>query len=612
MTVQQGLTATGEAYLQANNGLDIMYAILSDEQFTGSISAAVLTAASITDPINTGITGEAGVRPLNALPLDSERQIPITGNANVILNTLFRFEDSTLGVAYKAKTIYLMHHTLNAAFSTDRVMAIATDDDSSETIITKAANGFVTPLVVLIYDNKLAPVAVNTSVIREVTQIGITRATQAEAEAGTDNVVLMTPLRTEQHFDSKKATQAQAEAGTDNDTLMTPLRTEQHFDSKKATKAQAEAGTDNAALMTPLRTKQHFDKAIKTGTFTKEQVQDIVGAMWSGNTETGATVTYQDSDGTLDIVVPATLTKEQVQDIVGDMWKGNTETGATVTYQDDDGTLDIVVPATLTEKQVQDIVGAMWSGNTETGATVTYQDDDGTLDISVSGGATLTKEQVQDIVGDMWKGNTETGATVTYQDSDGTLDISVAPTSITRATKAQAEAGTDNAALMTPLRTKQHFDKAIKTGTFTKEQVQDIVGAMWSGNTETGATVTYQDSDGTLDISVSGGATLTSEQVQDIVGAMWAGNTETGASVVYQDGDGTLDIRVSMAASANINLTDRDPSFVSNRVMNPARTYDFWKHVFQVGTTDPTEAIRDGMPGHGTYWKRSASAVDLS
>ena len=34
-----------------------------------------------------------------------------------------------------------------------------------------------------------------------------------------------------------------------------------------------------------------------------EAVQDIVGAMVSSNTETGITVTYQDTDGTLDFVV---------------------------------------------------------------------------------------------------------------------------------------------------------------------------------------------------------------------------------------------------------------------------------------------------------------------
>jgi len=34
-----------------------------------------------------------------------------------------------------------------------------------------------------------------------------------------------------------------------------------------------------------------------------EQVQDIAGGMFTGNTETGITVTYQDGDGTVDLVV---------------------------------------------------------------------------------------------------------------------------------------------------------------------------------------------------------------------------------------------------------------------------------------------------------------------
>ena len=38
---------------------------------------------------------------------------------------------------------------------------------------------------------------------------------------------------------------------------------------------------------------------------TTEQVQDIIGAMVSGNTETNVAVTYDDSDGTLDFVVSA-------------------------------------------------------------------------------------------------------------------------------------------------------------------------------------------------------------------------------------------------------------------------------------------------------------------
>ena len=33
-----------------------------------------------------------------------------------------------------------------------------------------------------------------------------------------------------------------------------------------------------------------------------EEIQDVVGAMFTGNTETNVTVTYQDGDGTIDVV----------------------------------------------------------------------------------------------------------------------------------------------------------------------------------------------------------------------------------------------------------------------------------------------------------------------
>ena len=83
------------------------------------------------------------------------------------------------------------------------------------------------------------------------------------------------------------------------------------------------------------------------------------------------------------------LSTEQVQDIVGGMFSGNTETNITATYQDSDGTIDLVSTDTNTQlstEEVQDIVGAMFSGNTETNITATYQDSDGTIDLVASGG----------------------------------------------------------------------------------------------------------------------------------------------------------------------------------------------------------------------------------
>ena len=119
--------------------------------------------------------------------------------------------------------------------------------------------------------------------------------------------------------------------------------------------------------------------------------------------------------------------------------------------------------------------------------------------------ATLTNEQVQDIVGGMVTGNTESGITVTYQDGDGTLDFSVASQTdqnFTTTLKNKLDGIASGATNVT--NTNQLTNGAgFITATLTNEQVQDIVGGMVSGNTESGITVTYQDGDGTLDFSVA-------------------------------------------------------------------------------------------------------------
>ena len=71
---------------------------------------------------------------------------------------------------------------------------------------------------------------------------------------------------------------------------------------------------------------------------------------------------------------------------------------------------------------------------------------------------------------------------------------------------------------------------------------------------ETARTIAGVSFDGTANISLNNNAitngagyitaTLTNEQVQDIVGGMLTGNTETGITVTYQDGDGTIDFVV--------------------------------------------------------------------
>ena len=60
----------------------------------------------------------------------------------------------------------------------------------------------------------------------------------------------------------------------------------------------------NKRLMTDAQeTKLDGIESGATADQTDEEIQDIVGAMLTGNTESGITVTYQDGDGTIDFVV---------------------------------------------------------------------------------------------------------------------------------------------------------------------------------------------------------------------------------------------------------------------------------------------------------------------
>lgn len=81
-----------------------------------------------------------------------------------------------------------------------------------------------------------------------------------------------------------------------------------------------------------------------------------------------------------------TTANEAICDAVGGMVTGNTETGITVTYEDSDNTLDFVV----SDEFICDTVGAMVTGNTETGIAVTYEDLDNTLDFAVDGWVSAT------------------------------------------------------------------------------------------------------------------------------------------------------------------------------------------------------------------------------
>ena len=69
----------------------------------------------------------------------------------------------------------------------------------------------------------------------------------------------------------------------------------------------------------------------------------------------------------------------------------------------------------------------------------------------------------------------------------------------------------------------------------TTENVQDIVGNMVTGNTETGLTVTYQDSDGTLDFELDDDAVTTAKIADDAVTGAKIGHNTVAAINLQTD-----------------------------------------------------------------------------
>ena len=239
------------------------------------------------------------------------------------------------------------------------------------------------------------------------------------------------------------------------------------------------------------------------GVTLAETISDTVGAMVSSNTETNITVTYEDSDNTLDFVI-GTLN----QDTTGLAATATAlATARTIHGVSFDGTANI----DLTEV-VQDTVGAMVSSNTESGITVAYQDGDGTLDFTVG---TLNQD------------TTGTAATVTTAaqpniTSLGTLTTLTVDNVIINGTTIGHTSDTD---LIT-----------LADGNVTIAGELDLTTLDVSGDA---------DIDGTLeaDAITIGGVTL-AETIADTVGAMVSSNTESGITVAYQDADNTLDFTV--------------------------------------------------------------------
>ena len=173
----------------------------------------------------------------------------------------------------------------------------------------------------------------------------------------------------------------------------------------------------------------------------------------------------------------------------------------------------------------------------------------------VTANTQLSNEQVQDIVGAMVSSNSESGITVTYQDGDGTLDFSVASQidqNFTNADHSKLD-GIESGATadQTAAEIRALVESASDSNVFTDADHSKLNGIA-SGATN--VTNNNQLTNGAGYVTAN--TQLSNEQVQDIVGAMVSSNTESGITVTYQDSDGTLDFSVSSQTDNNFTNAD--------------------------------------------------------
>jgi hypothetical protein len=124
----------------------------------------------------------------------------------------------------------------------------------------------------------------------------------------------------------------------------------------------------------------------------------------------------------------------------------------------------------------------------------------------------------------------------------------------------------------------------------TTEEIQDIAGAMFTSNTETGITATYQDADGTIDL---------------VVGTLNQNTTGTAATVTgaAQTAITSLGTLTSLAITGDLDIADTGAGAIT--VGGTTNTYNF---PVVINATDAGIAVSDGTKTIGIWGTHGGSS----
>jgi hypothetical protein len=242
--------------------------------------------------------------------------------------------------------------------------------------------------------------------------------------------------------------------------------------------------------------------------------------------------------------VPASGSTEVIQDLIGSSVIGGT--GLTRTYDDTSGETTIDLDNTAVTHGSYGSTAAKTVSFTvdQQGRLTAASEQD--IQIATSQ-VTGLQEFIEDSINTVVAAGE--GIDVTYNDAANTYTVSAEDASDTNKGIASF----------------QSSDFVVTNGdvALNDEAIQDAVGAMLTGNTETGITVTYEDSDGTIDFVVADqfpshttsdlaeGTNLyyTAERVQDEISTAIVDGT--GLDKSYNDGAGTLTLSIDSTVTTN-------------------------------------------------------------
>jgi cytoskeletal protein CcmA (bactofilin family) len=282
------------------------------------------------------------------------------------------------------------------------------------------------------------------------------------------------------------------------------------------------------------------------GVTLAETISDTVGAMVGSNTETGISVTYDDSDNTLDFVIGA-------DSIVSSMIDTNIDIA---------GTLDVT--GVLTADTNATIAGTLGIAGGSTNGVAISQGA-----IAIKNGGTQSYidfycessnahyARLQSAAHSAYSGN----ITLTLPSSTGTLALTSSDITGTAALATASTITANNS-------TDENIFPVFVDGATGTQGLETDTGFTYnpsSGNLTIGgqlaaATLDISgdvDVDGTLEadaITVNG--TTLAETISDTVGAMVSSNTETGIAVTYDDSDNTLDFVIGADVIVNSMIAD--------------------------------------------------------